>query len=149
MAFLLSILKNEKLTTISDSQSPVPFDQCHYLNNIGLTIGGFLRTCGFAYSVSFSYRGVSRAFTKAGDVNHCPNRTGSPDTSAFHHFGKPGEGFQRINAACPRSILREVLERPEGINTRISCFSWKMNRVLLKERRYYMRIKPIDSVGEK
>ena len=30
-------------------------------------------------------------------------------------FGKPGEGFQRINAACPRSILREALERLEGI----------------------------------
>ena len=30
-------------------------------------------------------------------------------------FGKAGEGFQRINAACPRSILREALERLEGI----------------------------------
>ena len=28
-------------------------------------------------------------------------------------------------------------------------FSYKTNRVLLKEHRYYMRIKPIDSVGEK
>ncbi len=26
-------------------------------------------------------------------------------------FGKPGEGFQRINAACPRSVLAEALER--------------------------------------
>ncbi|MCM1228172.1 MAG: pyridoxal phosphate-dependent aminotransferase [Clostridium sp.] len=26
-------------------------------------------------------------------------------------FGKCGEGFQRINAACPRSILKEALER--------------------------------------
>lgn len=30
-------------------------------------------------------------------------------------FGKAGEGFQRINAACPRSILREALERLEGV----------------------------------
>ena len=28
-------------------------------------------------------------------------------------FGKAGEGFQRINAACPRSTLREALERIE------------------------------------
>ncbi|MCL2023220.1 MAG: pyridoxal phosphate-dependent aminotransferase [Oscillospiraceae bacterium] len=26
-------------------------------------------------------------------------------------FGAPGEGFQRINAACPRSVLKECLER--------------------------------------
>lgn len=26
-------------------------------------------------------------------------------------FGKVGEGFQRINVACPRSVLREALER--------------------------------------
>ena len=29
-------------------------------------------------------------------------------------FGKSGEGFQRINAACPRSILNEALERIEN-----------------------------------
>ncbi|MBR4577664.1 MAG: pyridoxal phosphate-dependent aminotransferase [Clostridia bacterium] len=28
-------------------------------------------------------------------------------------FGRAGEGFQRINAACPQSILREALERLE------------------------------------
>jgi len=28
-------------------------------------------------------------------------------------FGKPGEGFQRINTACPRRTLREALERLE------------------------------------
>lgn len=28
-------------------------------------------------------------------------------------FGAPGEGFQRINTACPRSILREAMERLE------------------------------------
>jgi len=28
-------------------------------------------------------------------------------------FGAPGQGFQRVNAACPRSILREALERLE------------------------------------
>ena len=28
-------------------------------------------------------------------------------------FGKPGESFQRINVACPRSTLREALERLE------------------------------------
>ena len=26
-------------------------------------------------------------------------------------FGKVGQGFQRINVACPRSILKEALER--------------------------------------
>ena len=28
-------------------------------------------------------------------------------------FGAPGEGFQRVNVACPRSTLREALERLE------------------------------------
>ena len=28
-------------------------------------------------------------------------------------FGKGGEGFQRINIACPRSILDEALKRIE------------------------------------
>lgn len=26
-------------------------------------------------------------------------------------FGKSGEGFQRVNAACPRKILEEALHR--------------------------------------
>ena len=26
-------------------------------------------------------------------------------------FGKAGEGFQRVNLACPRAILQEALER--------------------------------------
>ncbi|MBO4799762.1 MAG: hypothetical protein J5489_03855 [Lachnospiraceae bacterium] len=26
-------------------------------------------------------------------------------------FGKAGEGFQRINTTCPRSILKEALDR--------------------------------------
>ena len=30
-------------------------------------------------------------------------------------FGKAGEGFQRINTACPQSILREALERLEAV----------------------------------
>ena len=30
-------------------------------------------------------------------------------------FGKAGEGFQRINTACPRSILLEALERLEDV----------------------------------
>lgn len=30
-------------------------------------------------------------------------------------FGKAGEGFQRINIACPQSILREALERLEDV----------------------------------
>ena len=33
-------------------------------------------------------------------------------------FGAPGEGFQRINAACPRSVLREALERLERMVAR-------------------------------
>lgn len=30
-------------------------------------------------------------------------------------FGKEGEGFERINIACPRSVLEEALERLEGV----------------------------------
>lgn len=30
-------------------------------------------------------------------------------------FGKAGEGFQRINTACPRSILRRAMERLESV----------------------------------
>lgn len=30
-------------------------------------------------------------------------------------FGKCGEGFQRINVACPRSILKEALDRIKNI----------------------------------
>ena len=30
-------------------------------------------------------------------------------------FGKAGEGFQRINTACPRSILRKALEKLEDV----------------------------------
>jgi len=26
-------------------------------------------------------------------------------------FGKGGEGFERINAACPKSVLKEALNR--------------------------------------
>ena len=33
-------------------------------------------------------------------------------------FGAAGKGFQRVNAACPRSVLREALER---IQKAISC----------------------------
>ena len=29
-------------------------------------------------------------------------------------FGAEGEGFQRVNAACPRVILRQALERLES-----------------------------------
>jgi cystathionine beta-lyase len=28
-------------------------------------------------------------------------------------FGVGGEGFQRVNIACPRTVLREALERVE------------------------------------
>jgi len=31
--------------------------------------------------------------------------------SAGHTFGKGGKGFQRMNAACPRSVLHDALER--------------------------------------
>lgn len=30
-------------------------------------------------------------------------------------FGKTGEGFERINVACPRAVLQEALERIQGI----------------------------------
>ncbi|MDE6747566.1 MAG: aminotransferase, partial [Lachnospiraceae bacterium] len=29
-------------------------------------------------------------------------------------FGKSGEGFERINIACPRAVLKEALERLRG-----------------------------------
>jgi cystathionine beta-lyase len=32
-----------------------------------------------------------------------------------HTFGKGGEGFQRMNVACPRSVLQNGLERLEKI----------------------------------
>ncbi|WP_166432431.1 MULTISPECIES: hypothetical protein [Lacrimispora] len=33
-------------------------------------------------------------------------------------FGKSGEGFERINIACPRSVLKEALSRLErAVNT--------------------------------
>jgi bifunctional pyridoxal-dependent enzyme with beta-cystathionase and maltose regulon repressor activities len=31
-------------------------------------------------------------------------------------FGKGGQGFQRINAACPRSVLNNALERLKNID---------------------------------
>ncbi|MBR6238587.1 MAG: aminotransferase, partial [Lachnospiraceae bacterium] len=31
-----------------------------------------------------------------------------------HIFGPVGEGFQRINVACPRATLKEALERIEA-----------------------------------
>jgi len=33
-----------------------------------------------------------------------------------HSFGRGGEGFFRLNAACPRSVLRNALERLKNIN---------------------------------
>ena len=30
-------------------------------------------------------------------------------------FGKTGEGFERINVACPRAVLQEALDRIRGI----------------------------------
>ncbi len=30
-------------------------------------------------------------------------------------FGESGKGFQRINVACPRSVLNEGLERLRGV----------------------------------
>ena len=38
----------------------------------------------------------------------------SADTTIYHSgkiFGKSGEGFQRINVACPRSTVKEALDR--------------------------------------
>ena len=34
-------------------------------------------------------------------------------------FGKEGEGFERINIACPRSILVEACERIKGAVERL------------------------------
>ena len=35
-------------------------------------------------------------------------------------FGKPGEGFMRLNAACPRAILKRGLEQLESVTPFIS-----------------------------
>jgi len=35
--------------------------------------------------------------------------------SSGHLFGKGGDGFQRLNAACPRSVLRNALDRLKNI----------------------------------
>jgi cystathionine beta-lyase len=35
--------------------------------------------------------------------------------SAGHTFGKGGKGFERMNVACPRSVLRNALERLKGV----------------------------------
>ena len=36
-----------------------------------------------------------------------------------HIFGEQGEGFERINLACPRSVLTQVLDRiQQAVNTR-------------------------------
>jgi len=36
--------------------------------------------------------------------------------SAGHTFGKGGKGFERINVACPRSVLNNALERLKNVN---------------------------------
>jgi len=36
--------------------------------------------------------------------------------SSGRSFGKGGEGFQRMNAACPRSVLSEALQRLKKVN---------------------------------
>jgi len=36
--------------------------------------------------------------------------------SSGHSFGKGGKGFERINAACPRSVLHNALERFKNID---------------------------------
>jgi len=36
--------------------------------------------------------------------------------SSGRSFGKGGEGFQRMNAACPRSVLSEALQRLKNVN---------------------------------
>jgi cystathionine beta-lyase len=36
--------------------------------------------------------------------------------SSGHSFGKSGEGFLRLNAACPRSVLRNALDRLKNVN---------------------------------
>ena len=37
----------------------------------------------------------------------------SDGRAMLHLFGHGGSGFQRMNIACPRSILQEALERLE------------------------------------
>jgi len=36
--------------------------------------------------------------------------------SAGHTFGKGGRGFERMNAACPRSVLHNALERLKNVD---------------------------------
>jgi cystathionine beta-lyase len=39
--------------------------------------------------------------------------------SAGHSFGKGGNGFERMNTACPRSVLHNALERLKNVDREI------------------------------
>ena len=36
--------------------------------------------------------------------------------NAGYSFGKGGDGFERMNVACPRSVLRKALERLKNVD---------------------------------
>ena len=64
------------------------------------------------YLVWMDYRGTGLSFKEIEDLINVKARVWLDDGSIF---GKEGEGFERINVACPRAVLAEALERIKGV----------------------------------
>ena len=65
-----------------------------------------------AYLVWMDFRGTGLSFKEIEDLINVKARVWLDDGSIF---GKEGEGFERINVACPRAVLAEALERIKGV----------------------------------
>lgn len=64
------------------------------------------------YLVWMDFRGTGLSFKEIEDLINVKARVWLDDGSIF---GKEGEGFERINVACPRAVLAEALERIKGV----------------------------------
>lgn len=64
------------------------------------------------YLVWMDFRGTGISFKEIEDLINVKARVWLDDGSIF---GKEGEGFERINVACPRAVLAEALERIKGV----------------------------------
>ena len=60
------------------------------------------------YLVWLDFRSINLNSKK---LNHLLKKKAQIKLTPGHTFGQPGEGFQRINIACPRSQLKETLKR--------------------------------------
>ncbi|MDR2952585.1 MAG: pyridoxal phosphate-dependent aminotransferase [Treponema sp.] len=65
------------------------------------------------YLAWLDFNGLGLPSHKLDDVI---TRKGKLWLSAGHSFGKGGKGFQRINAACPRSVLHNALDRLNSVD---------------------------------